>query len=402
MILPAFSHLLSAQEDVPVVGQEEEKREVVSFADRFAVKTNAFEWLVTIPNVGFEYDLKGSEFNDMTLGLTAKYNWNTYHEYAPPCVFNLLDIRPEFRYWYRTKKASAKKSADAKWNLEQFLKEKKHPKPWRAHYVGTYVNFASYTVKLGQRGYQGNALGFGLSAGYALPMYEYGNGFIDVELGASVGLQVAQKDVFVHSPDGYYYANVTSESKGVHLTPFPIVSELRVAFAWRTKSVKDKVKEDTEKNRVKRHFMKLKADVVYPFEHETTKAAYDEVLVNTKSDRERTRIMAEDSLYRSGFLALLNETEATQLANIPMAFPEDMKNHERADIREYVDGLEQNLLKLVAKAKKNALAAFEKEWADAKAGKAKAAKESAKEAEKAAKDQPKEKEPKEPKKKQKE
>ena len=90
-----------------------------------------------------------------------------------------------------------------------------------------------------------------------------------------------------------------------------------------------------------------------------------------------------------------------------------MKNHERADIREYVDGLEQNLLKLVAKAKKNALAAFEKEWADAKDGKAKAAKESAKEAEKvkekaakeaekAAKDQPKEKEPKEPKKKQKE
>ena len=380
-MLLAFSQLVTAQEDVPAGVQQEEKREAVSVMDRMAFKTNAFEWLVTIPNVGFEFDLMDSEFNDMTLGLTAKYNWNTAHRYAPPMVFNLLDFRPEFRYWYRTKKPT-RASANEKWSLEKFLKEKKHPKPWRAHYVGAYTNFASYTTKLGQRGYQGNAVGFGVSAGYSLPMYEYKDGFIDVELGASVGLQVTTTDVFVHSPDGYYYANVISESKGLHLTPFPVVSELRVAFVWRTKSIKDKVKDDTEKARVKRHYAKLKADIIYPFENETTKANYDEVLVNTKSDRERAQIMAVDSLYRNGFLQLLDETERTQLDNIPMAFPDDMKAHERADIREYVQSLEASLLKQVAKCKKKALAAFEQDWKNADSDKAKAAAQAEKERQK--------------------
>ena len=49
--------------------------------DRFAFKTNAFEWLITVPNFGVEFDLKNSEYNNMTVGLTAKYNWNTLHKY---------------------------------------------------------------------------------------------------------------------------------------------------------------------------------------------------------------------------------------------------------------------------------------------------------------------------------
>ena len=211
------------------------------FLDRFAFKTNALEWLITIPNFGVEFDLLDSEYNNMTVGLTAKYNWNTTHNFdswsqefnpGPPVVFNILDIRPEFRYYYRTVKASSKKKNADKFNIERFLKEKKNARPWRAHYVGAYVNYGNYALKFGQRGYQGDVFGLGASAGYALPMYEYKKGFIDVELGFSVGLQLAVKDVFVHNPDGFVYMKVTSESKGLHMTPFPVVSEMRVAFAW--------------------------------------------------------------------------------------------------------------------------------------------------------------------------
>ena len=70
--------------------------------DRWAFRTNAFEWLLTIPNFGVEFDLVNSPYNKYSLGLTAKYNWNTTHMYAPPTVFNLLDVRPEFRYYFRT------------------------------------------------------------------------------------------------------------------------------------------------------------------------------------------------------------------------------------------------------------------------------------------------------------
>ena len=87
------------------------------FIDRIAVKTNAFDWMLTVPNIGIEMDLNGSEFNSFTLGLSAKYNWNTYHynsnsgaTYAPPTTFNLFDIRPEAKYWYRTRKGKTTKS----------------------------------------------------------------------------------------------------------------------------------------------------------------------------------------------------------------------------------------------------------------------------------------------------
>ena len=33
--------------------------------DRIAVKTNAFDWMLTVPNIGFEMDLSGSEFDQM-------------------------------------------------------------------------------------------------------------------------------------------------------------------------------------------------------------------------------------------------------------------------------------------------------------------------------------------------
>ena len=367
-----------------------EKTEILTkspIIDRFAFKTNAFEWMITIPNFGVEFDIFDSEYNSMTAGLTAKYNWNTGHKYGswdaslnpgPPALFNLLDIRPEFRYYYRTKKALPKRK-DAKFDIERFLKEKKHPKPWRAHYVGAYLNYANYTIKFGKRGYQGQVVGLGASAGYALPLYEYKRGAIDVELGFSVGLQLATKDVFIHNPDGFIYQNIEDESKGLHMTPFPVVSELRVAFAWRTKSIKNKVKEDTDKRRVKNYYeSRVKDDRIKPLQ-ELNKKFYDEYLNNVKSPRELRAIMAKDSLYRAGFAALIKETADQQVAQVATAFPSDMEQHERADIRAYVQELKLQLQELIAKTAVETQKKFDKELALIEAQKKKAAEQAAKE-----------------------
>lgn len=360
---------------------------VTPLIDRIAVRTNAFDWMLTIPNIGFEMDLNGSEYNNITLGLSAKYNWNTLHynmntgnTYAPPTAYNLLDIRPEARYWFRTRKGPRTKAA---MNLENFLKNRKDPKTWRANYVGVYTNYANYSFKLGQKGMQGHVFGFGLSAGYSVPMYEYSNGAIDVELGASVGLQLCTRDMFAHNPDGYFYVPVVKGTKDLHLTPFPVVSDVRVAFVWRHKSIKDKVKEDVERNRVKRVFNTIESDYNY---NDQSKSRYDEDLKNTLSNRDRERIMANDSLYRAGFMKNLNEQEATLRGYVPMQFSDEFKQDPR--VYEIVKEYEEKLYKLITQRKKEAIRLFEKEWAQAKSGAAKAKAEAAKakaEAEKKAK-----------------
>lgn len=341
----------------------------VPLADRFAVRTNAFEWLLTIPNAAVEFDLTGSEFNSMTIGLSAKYNWNTSHTYSPPAVFNLFDVRPEFRYYFRTR--PVRHAGNGRQDLESFLKDRKirrdrngnemGVKSWRAHYVGAYLNYGTYAFKLGRKGYQGNAFGIGLSAGYSIPMYEYRNGAVDVELGFSAGLQVCTRDLFVHNPNGYFYTKVEEGSKPLHLTPFPVVSDVRVAFVWRHKSIKDKVKEDADRNRVKRYFNTIVGDYNY---NDFTKASYDEYLENTKSGRERRDIMASDSLYRAGFEARLDEQEAALRSYLPNAFPGEFKSDSR--VLQIVNGYESQLEKLIIRRKKKAMADFLSEWEKSK------------------------------------
>jgi len=325
--------------------------------DRFAFKTNALEWLLTIPNFGVEFDLKDSEYNDMTVGLTAKYNWNTYHKYAPPVVFNILDIRPEFRYWYRTMKSDSGSSGKKGWSIDRILKARKNPRVWRAHFVGAYVNYANYTMKFSKEGYQGQVVGLGATAGYALPMYEYKKGGIDVELGFSVGLQMATKDVFVHNPEGYYYSYVKKDER-MGFTPFPVVSELKVAFVYRTKSIKDKVKTDYDRRRIKHHYDNLVGDFTGAMMN-MTKSSYDENLKNMRGESGMRRVMANDSLYRKGFQDALDAEEKVQLDRIASAFPDEMKNHERRDLRAYVKELELDIEHLLDRAKKSAWRNFE-------------------------------------------
>lgn len=335
-----------------------------SFLDRIALRTNAFDWLLTVPNLGFEFDLSGSEFNSMTVGLSAKYNWNTYHNFPPPTVFNLFDVRPEFRYYYRTKPVSRVKT---KWSVEKFLKERKNPRSWRANYVGAYVNYGTYTFKFGKKGMQGQAIGVGASAGYSIPMYEYRNGAVDVELGFSVGLQVCTRDMFAHNHDGNFYVPVKKGTKPLHFTPFPVVSDMRVAFVWRHKSIKDKVKEDHDRNRVQRQFDIIKGDYNY---NDYTKASYDETLENTLSSGDRRQVMANDSLYFSGFVAKLDEQEATLRGFIPNAFSSDFKSDPR--ILEIVKEFEGKLEDRIVKGKKAALKKFKKDWRKVKSAENKA------------------------------
>ena len=209
----------------------------LSFQDRMSVKTNAFEWLVTIPNLGVECDLFRNEFKKISLSITGKYNWNTYHTLPPATVFDMSDLRPEFRYYFRTMNT-------------------KISRPWWAMYMGPYFSYGTYTFKLSEKGIRGYSAGVGVSAGYVIPMYEYRRGAVDVELGLSVGLQMCEKDVFIHNPERYTYIRSDEECRPLHVTPFPVLSEMRVAFAWRRESIRHQVKIDFQKQQQRQTYRK--------------------------------------------------------------------------------------------------------------------------------------------------
>ena len=368
-----FSHSAGAQSRVNK--QDTEVKDTVaglpflSFK-RFALKTNAFDWLAVIPNFGVEYQLTDNPYKYMTIGLSAKCNWNSYHgtstmeRYQPSFVYDILDIRPEFRYYYReipkpksridAAQEARQKAKDnltslrkkmqevqdpgrlnmyKEWvanaerelalrdsilkasrrSFNQWIKddvltfERENPRMWRAYYIGAYANYANYAFKFGPRGIRArNSFGFGATAGYVLPLYEYARGVIDIDLGFSVGIQMAKHEAFTHTMDGNYYTKLqegdnwyglgASSSK---LLPYPVVSELRVAFVWRKQSIKYEAKMDEATIKKKRDFERVdkvlrgELEKVMPLDYKTV---FDE------SNQEYLRKWKQnDTLYRAKF-----------------------------------------------------------------------------------------------------
>lgn len=222
-------------------------RDSISVIDRFSFRTNAFEWLVTIPNAGIEFDLSASPYRKTTIGLNARYNWNTWHSQASPMVFNLSEIRPEFRkYWRPADKEPRDPSDTVRRSFFQWLREnvftngKVNAKTGRAYYIGAYAHTGTYAFKLGQVGKQGYFYGAGVSVGYGVPLYSYAKCFIDVEFGLSLGMIMTKYESFGHNPDGNYYFPYEDGNRDWHLLPYPLLTEIKVAFVCRTRSIKDK------------------------------------------------------------------------------------------------------------------------------------------------------------------
>lgn len=227
--------------------KEDAKAENLSFKDRWGFKTNAIDWLLTVPNVGVEFDLGNTIRNKHTIGANLKWNWNTSQKYKPSIVFNLFDARIEWRQYFRTRRRytnTTMKDGFMKYLNDNILTTKrKNPRDWRAYYWGIYADAASYNFKLGKQGIQGNSYGAGVSLGYTAPLYGYRNNYVDLEIGGSVGLAYAKYDVYEHDAESDCYPRIADKCKGGHLIPFPLITDLRVAFVYRFVSVKDKYKQ---------------------------------------------------------------------------------------------------------------------------------------------------------------
>ena len=158
----------------------------------------------------------------------------------------MFDARVEWRQYFRTRKrGGVTKDANLLTRLKEtvFTTQRQKPRQERAYYWGIYANAAKYNFKFGKEGKQGKAFGAGVSVGYTAPLYGYRNNYIDLELGGSVGMLYTSYDVYTHDAESGCYPRIAAKCKSGHIVPFPMITDLRVAFVYRFMSVGSKYKE---------------------------------------------------------------------------------------------------------------------------------------------------------------
>ena len=224
-------------------------KDSLTFKQRFGFRTNAVDWLLTIPNFAVEFDLGNDVRSKRTIGASIKWNWNTSHTISPPTVFNLFEARVEWRQYFRTRQrqgSSTEKDLFKRLRNNVFTTKRLAPRTRRAYFWGIYAHTMNYSLKLGKEGRQGTAYGAGVSLGYTAPLYGYANGAVDIELGGSLGLIYHSYDVYTHDDESNIYAFDPSKAGSGIL---PIISDIRVAFVYRFMSVNDKYKQTRDGER---------------------------------------------------------------------------------------------------------------------------------------------------------
>ena len=225
--------------------------DTLSAAERLSVRTNAADWLMLLPNIGVEYDIRNTNWSRWSIGLNLRSNWQSSHTYKPGIVYNLTGIRAEVRNYRRTRQieytdtiydkngnpVSIESSKGLKphyWPTARFFstRRKKIKHPLNTYYRGLYLSYNDFSLKFAKEGKQGSALGVGMTYGIIRPLYEYTNGnSLDFELGISGGIAYAKYDTYRHDRESDCYSVV--ESKDWHIIPYPVISEVKVGFVYR-------------------------------------------------------------------------------------------------------------------------------------------------------------------------
>lgn len=254
IILSLFAFLrLSGQDTNSYFGGEG-----LSFKDRIAIRTNIVDWVLTSPNIAFDYDIVNTPYRKNSIGLSFKYNWNTYHNYIPQRVYNLLDARIDYRFYWRQQPYDNRDNYYGDWEREWINSSKgldklrarlncfrsvDNPKPHISIFAGPYVSVSNFSIKLNAAdnalGRQGMVFGAGITGGIALPLYSYKNGAaLDLELGGSIGLHLASYRFYKADVENNEYQPSSNRKGKSHKYVFaPLPSDIRVALVYRFRSI---------------------------------------------------------------------------------------------------------------------------------------------------------------------
>ena len=286
----------------------------LSVRERFALRTNVVDWVVMLPNFAVDYDIVNTPYEKISVGMGVKYNWNSRHNYVPNNVYNIFDVRTDLRYYWRQQPyieenghrwqkdwvESRTKWWDRWFTRLRLFRTVENPREWISYYVGPYLSYTSYSLKLGEIGRQGNAFGFGATGGIALPLYGYPNGnALDLELGASVGWHVAGHVFYTADVEGNCYAY--AGSRPAYFVYFPLITDLRLGLVYRFTSIQyqhtevDEILHARHKNMYERDLFHNEIDA-YNLKVAAQKREIDQL--NSKIRDERKRMVGVDSLWQ--------------------------------------------------------------------------------------------------------
>ncbi|MFC2264633.1 MAG: DUF3575 domain-containing protein [Prevotella conceptionensis] len=177
------------------------KVDTMELQNRFNLKTDAVGWLTLTPNLGLEFSLGNKNWNQWTVGVYGRANWDVNTRTKSYYVYDIFGARAEVRkYWHA-----------------------KMPK--RAYYIGLYGGANSFDIKFSDVGKKGNSFVGGLMLGMVTQVYGYTNGAsLDLELGFSPGVVFADMHDYTRLyKDGKYYYSRTTRDTGYKLTFNPWV-----------------------------------------------------------------------------------------------------------------------------------------------------------------------------------
>lgn len=248
--------------------------------------------------------------------MDVKYNWDTWQNADSWFVFNMFDLRPEVRRYFRTTEIDKKKHPDGK--APWYSNQKAKPRKWRAYYVGVYADYTLYSIKPAELGRQGWAVGIGLSGGYEIPLYAYKNGAVDLDLGLSAGL-------LYHSDRAYV---LTSESAGYETSDapqvfpvLPMLTEVRAVFSWRHKSISQKFMEE---NPMDNFYRDQKKTIDQDYKEYTIDAYWE-----SRTEEEKKVLNYSDSLYRVSYIRYVNEWEEQRARTIEEDYTLDVATQKK-------------------------------------------------------------------------
>ncbi len=276
------------------------------FGTRFSFHTNMVDWAMTLPNLGVEYDLRRSSYNlnrnRRSLFFNFKYNGSTMENHHPKFVFNYMQVRGEYRKYWRTgnigrenvypefkrinlhrpdslykdtfrvsypsgdtirwkeayldeegQRIAEQYNGDPnrswfynhwhKWRRRISTRTITEPRNWRAYFIGLYAMADKYSFCFGKKGNQGTGIGVGMSAGWSIPLLpkRYPKmGGLDLDLGASVGFRMVRNEKYRYNEEFRDYT-LAKAANGFKFVPFPLLDEVRIALVYRFRSIGNKV-----------------------------------------------------------------------------------------------------------------------------------------------------------------
>lgn len=214
---------------------DDHKLDSLSISDRISLRTNGVDWMMLLANFGVEFDLGKYNWSRNAIGLNVRANWNTKHTYNPGVVYNLFEVRGEFRNYWHTRKTT-NDLGPHRHTYEKILSgRRRRPKhPRTTWYRGAYLAYDDYSFLFGKEGIQGQAYTLGFQYGVIRPLYIFQSGkSVDLDFGFSAGIALTDYEKYSHDSQTSSYITVPNSKTGLKFVPFPILTEARVGLVYR-------------------------------------------------------------------------------------------------------------------------------------------------------------------------